>query len=276
MSSHYLSHLAELGTADIHPHGHRATSALIKALDIQAGHHVLEIGCGTGNTAVLVSSSMKVQVTGIDAMPQMLSIARQRVRWAGDKDRVHLLQASGATLPFHTDAYDRIYTESVLGFQDETHAELMLSEIYRALKPGGNYVANEAIWKRGVSQAVIDAIKEVSINDFGLCQASPQAWSIEAWEELMRSVGFTVIYAGLIESAAVDLPAPPPTMGSLSALKQKLLTLRLAWFSRFYRIKRHWHPRLRRADRNYERRLKAHRRDGQYIEARLFVLQKSA
>jgi ubiquinone/menaquinone biosynthesis C-methylase UbiE len=275
MSFHYLSHLAELGTADIHPLGHQATQALIDALDLQAGHQVLEIGCGTGNTAILISNTKDVEVVGIDILPEMLSAARKRILWAGNTKRVQILQASAISLPFCSNSFDRIYTESVLGFQDERRAERMLAEIFRTLKPGGLYVANEAIWKEDVSQAIVDAIHDTSMDDFGLCQASPQAWSLKHWLNVMRQAGFAVLSSSLLGSVVADPPASPPSTNLSSSLKQMLLRLRLDWFSSFYQLRRHWHPRLRRANRTYEERLQKHRQDGQYIEARLIVLQKS-
>jgi ubiquinone/menaquinone biosynthesis C-methylase UbiE len=108
----------------------------------------------------------------------MLFAARKRVLWAGNIERAHILQASGISLPFCSNSFDRIYTESVLGFQDGPLAEGMLAEIFRTLKPGGLYVANEAIWKQSVSQMIVDTIHDTSMDDFGLCQASPQAWSL--------------------------------------------------------------------------------------------------
>jgi SAM-dependent methyltransferase len=272
VSFHYLAHLAELGTADIHPLGARATQALIDALDVRAGQRVLEIGCGTGNTAILIASSADVDAVGIDILPEMLAAARKRVLWAGGIDRVHLLQASGYSLPFGSRSFDRVYAESVLGFQDRDQAERMLAEVFRALKPGGLFVANEAIWKEGVSQAAVDGILDRSLDDFGLGQASPQSWHLTDWLKLMGQVGFDVLSSPSLDAI---------TAASKSSLlnqtwKHRLLRLRLALFSSFYRLRRYWRPRLRRASQIYEDRLRKHSRDGGYIEARLFVLEKGA
>jgi ubiquinone/menaquinone biosynthesis C-methylase UbiE len=275
MSYHYLSYLAELGTADIHPMGHRATRVLIEALDIRAGHHVLDIGCGTGNTTILVSELTKIEVIGIDVLPEMLSAARKRVSWAGEMEHVRLLQASGDHLPFADSSFDRIYAESVLGFQNASFAEDILAELFRALKPGGLFVANEAIWKQDVSQAIVETIHDSSLDDFGLGQASRQAWSLEQWLNVMRQAGFSVISSELLKSAAVASSSSFRFGGTISPFRRILLRLRLGSFSTFYRLKRHWHPHLRRAKRTYDQRLKKHSQDGQHIEGRIFVLQKN-
>jgi SAM-dependent methyltransferase len=217
MSYRYLSYLAELGIPDIHPMGHRATRALIEVLDIRAGHRVLDIGCGTGNTAILVSKLTEVEVIGIDVLPVMLSAARKRVSWAGEMENVRLLRASGNQLPFSDNCLDRIYAASVLGFQNTAIAEDMLAEIFRALKPGGLFVANEAIWKQGVSQAIVETIHDKSLDDFGVSPASQQAWSVEQWLNVMEEAGFAVISAELVESA-VAASATSPTGDMLSRL----------------------------------------------------------
>ena len=79
-------------------------------------------------------------------------MARRRLRLAGLGKRSSVQPVKpGERLPFGDATYDRIYTESVLGFQDEAGTEALLSEICRVLKPGGRFVANEAIWRAGVS-----------------------------------------------------------------------------------------------------------------------------
>ena len=119
---------------------------------------------------------------------------------------------------------------------------------------------------QGVSQAIVETIHDESLDDFGLSPASRQAWSLEQWLYVMQQAGFTVISAELLESAVAA--------SAISPSRRILLRLRLGTFSAFYRSKRHWFPRLRRAKRTYDERVRKHRLDGQYIEGRIFVLQK--
>ena len=55
----------------------RLRQSLVDALDVRAGHRVLELGCGTGQvTARLLASG--VEVVAIDEIPEMLAAARRR------------------------------------------------------------------------------------------------------------------------------------------------------------------------------------------------------
>ena len=74
------------------------------------------------------------------------------------------------------------------------------------------------------------------MDDFGLCQASPQAWSLKHWLKVMRQAGFVVKSFPLLGSVVSDPPASPPSTNPTSSLKQRLLRLRLSCFSSFYRF----------------------------------------
>lgn len=55
----------------------RVRQHLVDALEVAAGHRVLELGCGTGQvTALLVAAG--AEVVAVDAVPGMLDGARRR------------------------------------------------------------------------------------------------------------------------------------------------------------------------------------------------------
>src|SRR4051794_30394643 len=116
---HFLVYLAGTGATHIHPMGRAATDALFTRLDLRPGMRVLEIGCGTGGTMARLAPFRPDRIDGVDLLPSMLAVARKRLRLVGLGKRVHLrLLKPGEPLPFATAAYDRVYAESVAGFQD--------------------------------------------------------------------------------------------------------------------------------------------------------------
>ncbi|MGD8623136.1 MAG: methyltransferase domain-containing protein [Anaerolineae bacterium] len=262
--STYLTYMAQLGATNLHPQGRRATARLIHALDLRRGDRVLEVGCGTGETMLSLVAHHSVSVDGVDVLPEMLRVAHRRLRLAPHPHRPHLIQcAAGSSLPLADEGYDRAYTESVLGFQDTAPTRALLGEIWRVLKGGGLYVANEAIWKRSAGEAVVAAINAAGLADFGLRQASERAWSVEEWRQVMTGAGFRVLSAQRLGEAPTGRVGDFSWRLGLSAL-----------LTRAYRLRGHLSPALRRQGARYRRLLAAHREDGQYVEDRLFVLQK--
>jgi ubiquinone/menaquinone biosynthesis C-methylase UbiE len=263
--AHYLEHLAELGVTDLHPLGRGATGQLLAVLDLRPGQCVLEVGCGTAGTMTWLAGQAAVTIHGIEPLPAMLPVAQKRRRWAGLQAQTSLSQASGTAVCFAAATFDRVYTESVVGFQPAAEARAMLQQIWRVLKPGGRYVANEAIWKPGVTAAQAADIYSRSMADFGICQASPQAWGLAEWLAVMQETGFEMVTA--------DLLAPAKHKRNGRWRWSVLASDGLTWL---YHARRYFTPRLARQSWQYRQRLQRHWADGRLIESRLFVLTKPA
>jgi SAM-dependent methyltransferase len=267
MDLRFLVHLAGTGATEIHPLGRLATTALLEGLRLGAGLRVLDVGCGTGGTMVRLARYRPAHIDGVDVTPAMLRVARQRIRLSGLGKRCTLqLVEPGGRLPFNDALFDRIYTESVLGFQDAEGAAALLREIYRVLKPGGLFAANEAIWRSGAPAETIAAINAACLADFGLRMASDSPWALDDWLGVMKSAGFQVVCADLISarSGARKTTRPGPDLRTLAS----------GAVTRFYWLRSHVSPSGQRARARFRRLNRQHQADGSYIEPRLFVLAK--
>ena len=267
MDLRFLVYLAGTGATEIHPLGRAATAALIEKLQLRPGLRVLDVGCGTGGTMARLAQYNLARIDGVDVTPAMLRVARKRIRLAGlgKRSGVSLVEPGGP-LPFADSAYDRVYTESVLGFQDAGGAKALLKEIYRVLKPGGRYVANEAIWRSEVPAETIAAINAACLADFGLRMASDSPWALDDWLGVMKEAGFHVVSSDLISLTPGGRTQTRSRLG-LRALASNALT-RLYWLSSNITSA----GRLSRA--RYRRLNEQHHDDGKYIEPRLFVLER--
>jgi SAM-dependent methyltransferase len=251
---HYLRHLARLYTSDIHPGGAHASRELLEALAPADGQRLLELGCGTAKTALRLTRRVHAYVVGVDLLSEMLLPARRRLRPASDRSA--LVQARVSELPFVEQSFDRVYAESTLGIQNDPDLRASLAETFRVLKPGGRFVANEAVWKSHVSQATVNAVNQRTECDFGLRQASERAWSVDRWLEEIRRVGFEPLTWSLIEAR------PHGMRTELSAGR---------WLRRLRILASRETGRRHAA---YRRRLAEHRGDAALVEARLFVCAK--
>jgi SAM-dependent methyltransferase len=126
---------------------------LLAAARAAPGERVLDIGCGTGATALPFAEAVGPQghVTGIDISEPMLAVARQRVAERGFGN-IALLLADAQVHPFPPASFDLLTSRfGVMFFADPTAA---FRNLRRALRPGGRLcmavwasIADNAHWK---------------------------------------------------------------------------------------------------------------------------------
>jgi SAM-dependent methyltransferase len=137
-----------------------ANAPLLRALDLEPGHRVLDVGCGTGDPATAIAQWVGPggEVVGVDVSDGMLAVARRRARLLrlprlrfrrGDMDR---LRMPGP--PF-----DRAVSRFGLMFAKDPLETLRA--IGRHLAPGGRLVA--AVWSQNSPGA---ALREEAIRPF--------------------------------------------------------------------------------------------------------------
>jgi trans-aconitate methyltransferase len=103
--------------------------SLVEALEPKAGERILDLGCGDGFLTQRLAESGATMV-GVDSSPQMIAAAQER--------GVDARYASGEALPFDRE-FDAVFSNAALHWMNDHDA--VLRGVYRALKPGGRFVA---------------------------------------------------------------------------------------------------------------------------------------
>ena len=114
--------------------------ALIEQAGIESGHRVLDLGCGTGTlTLLLWESAPQARITGLDADPQMLAIARKKATESGTASgaEVDFRQGLADDLPFEDFEFDRVVSSLMLHHLERETKRAALREVLRVLRPGG-------------------------------------------------------------------------------------------------------------------------------------------
>ena len=147
MYNAYLDLLAHFGIGGAHPGGFDLTQFILEDENIQANESVLEIGCGTGQTAAFLAEKNNCQVTAIDNHPIMVQKARQRFKKS--KAPVKVLEGDVQSLDFVDNSFDLIIAESVIVFTDISRT---LKELSRVLKSDGNMIMIEMTAEQYLSE----------------------------------------------------------------------------------------------------------------------------
>jgi ubiquinone/menaquinone biosynthesis C-methylase UbiE len=101
---------------------------------------VLELGCGTGSTAIAHAPYVK-HILAIDVSSKMLDIARRKAD-SGNVGNVSFRQAGIDEFSAPDENYDVVMGHSILHLVEDRDA--VISKVYRMLKPGGVFVSSTA------------------------------------------------------------------------------------------------------------------------------------
>lgn len=110
----------------------RGAEDFIGRLDLPAGTRVLDIACGTGNTAIPLARR-GCEVVGVDIAPNLLLQARERA--AAEGLNIQFDEGDAEALPYPDASFDAVTT--MFGAMFAPRPALVVQEIARVLKPGG-------------------------------------------------------------------------------------------------------------------------------------------
>jgi len=117
--------------------GAGARRALLDQAAVQAGHRVLDIGCGTGALVTLIKRlHPDVGVVGLDPDPKALNRARRKAERTAVP--IQLDQGFSDELPYPDASFDRVFSSFMLHHLQAGEKEGTLREVRRVLKPGGS------------------------------------------------------------------------------------------------------------------------------------------
>ena len=126
------------------------TSMALQLLDMakpHVGEALIEVGCGAGALLqrILRHTGM-ARVTGLDINGFLLKEARALAAQEGLGDRLLFEEGSAVAVPFPDNAFDIVYSCTVM---EEVDADRMLAELVRIAKPGGRVAVGVRAVDRG-------------------------------------------------------------------------------------------------------------------------------
>jgi SAM-dependent methyltransferase len=218
MTSPFLDMQAYIGISK-HIGGIPATRMLLDLCHVDEAREVLDVGCGIGAGPVRIVREHDGRVVGVDVSEEMLAWARRRAEAARVQDRIDLVRADVLDLPFESDRFDIVMSESVLSFVVDKEAAIR--EMVRVTKPGGYVGLNEGfdltatpsprfvelVRSMGMDLITLDGWKALWEGS-GLTDRTVRVYGIEEGREVrdrLRWVGLPWVARGIARGARLYL-----------------------------------------------------------------------
>lgn len=161
----------------------------MKALDEIENPQVLDVGCGTGRTAIRIAKALKNggHLYGIDIYSKLaipgnaLDTVQNNARIEKVENKTTFQYGSATDIPFEKNRFDIVNVSSVLHeVHDPNGQDKAMQELYRVLKPGGYLYLSE--WNQTSWQLIAFS---------GLCCFAFK--NKDHWEKLLYKYDFTDI-----------------------------------------------------------------------------------
>ncbi len=161
---------------------------VVECLDPHVGEHVVDIGCGTGNAALL-ADRRGAQTTGIDPSPRLLQTARIEAAARGLK--TDFVTGVAESLPFTDGSINAIV--SVFGLIFTPDAQAAALEMARVLTPQGRIVLSAWIPGGAIGELARVRREAVATALGTASESAPFAWNdVVALAALLAPYEFSV------------------------------------------------------------------------------------
>lgn len=112
---------------------------LVKQANLQQKETIMDLACGTGTLALLIQQSQPgVQVIGVDADPEILSIAMEKIKET-QVNNITFEEGFSYKLPFSNNLFHHIFTSLFIHHLTLEMKKKTFEEVYRTLKSGGQF-----------------------------------------------------------------------------------------------------------------------------------------
>jgi SAM-dependent methyltransferase len=165
-----------------------AARVVVERAALQPHERVLDLGCGSGNAALL-AAEQGADVIGVDPAQRLLDVAQARAAVAG-RD-IRLLRGEAASLPVDDASIDAILSVFAVIFAPDVRGAV--AEMARVLDPGGRIVLSAWIPTGAVFD--MNSVAESAVREVLGAPPPPHAFSwhqAEALSSLLGPHGFDV------------------------------------------------------------------------------------
>ncbi|WP_125722136.1 class I SAM-dependent methyltransferase [Flavobacterium ustbae] len=155
------------------------TKHSIQNLNISAANKILELGHGNaGHVEFLFEQAKDLKYYGLEMSDLMFQEARKINRNFVSQKQAFFSLYDGNKIPFEDESFEKVFTVNTIYFWQ--HPKELLSEIYRVLKPNGNFC---------LTFAEEDFMKKLPFTQFEF-----ELYSTKKAQDLIGKSDFKIVY----------------------------------------------------------------------------------
>jgi len=173
----------DLGIEILHPGGLEITRELVKLCHIGRDSLVLDVACGTGETACFLVETYGCRVIGVDASSFMIAKAERKAGQRGLD--IKFVEGDAHNLPFPNDYFDIVISECTVCLLEKEKA---IKEMVRVVKPGGYVGIHDVCWREDTPRELREKLLLLEGED-------PE--TLKGWKRLFEK-------AGLVDVITID------------------------------------------------------------------------
>jgi SAM-dependent methyltransferase len=173
----------EIGLELFHPGGLEITAELGRVCRIWKNNSVLDVGSGTGESALFLTTAFSCRVTGLDISDAMVAKATEKSRQGGVP--VDFVRGDAHELPFAEGTFDAVISECTVSLLSKERA---VAEMVRVAKPDGHVGIHDIYWRKETPQRIRQRLGEIG-------NESPE--TLQDWKSLFER-------CGLVDVVTVD------------------------------------------------------------------------
>jgi SAM-dependent methyltransferase len=170
-----------LKVESLHPGGLELTEELAELCGVRRGSDVLELACGTGESACFLAERRGARVVGLDRSPRMIRRAEEKARASGLQ--VEFREADAHHLPFPDAAFDVAICECTLCILEK---EQVIREMVRVVRTCECVGMHDLCWCEETPDDLKRTLAEIE---------GERPETLEGWQRLFAQAGLVAIRA---------------------------------------------------------------------------------
>lgn len=168
---------------------------------LKADDHVLEVGCGTGSTALLLAENVQ-HITASDISGKMIEIGRGKAE-AQDVSNIDFIQSDLLDDAFTEKTYDAVLAHNMLHLIEDMPSAIQ--SIHSLLEPGGIFVS-KTVCTFGAGAPLKWYLLKLALPIMQFFGKAPYVnfMNVKELESLIENSGFTILESGNYPETALS------------------------------------------------------------------------